>query len=110
MTQTVRTLLITMPDEEKGATLAKTLVEERLVACVNIVPKVRSIYRWQGKVEDAAETLLICKTAPDRVSALLTRVPELHPYTVPEVLVLPVEVGLSAYCDWVVDETRPLAF
>jgi periplasmic divalent cation tolerance protein len=110
MDKGIRTILITVPDEEVGARIAQQLVEERLVACVNLVPKIRSIYRWKGKVEDDTESLMICKTAQDRLSTLMTRVNELHPYTVPEVLALPVEVGLSAYCEWVVDETRPLAF
>lgn len=104
MTTGVAVVLVTAPDEEKAAALARTLVEERLIACANLVPKVRSIYRWQGAVHDEAEVLLVMKTRAERFPALAARVKALHPYTVPEVLQLPVGAGADAYLRWVLDE------
>ncbi len=100
-------VLITAPaDGEAAAKLARTLVEERLAACVNRVPGLVSTYWWQGKIEEDREELLIIKTSEDRLEALLERVPELHPYAVPEVLALPVEKGHPPYLDWLLAETR----
>jgi periplasmic divalent cation tolerance protein len=97
----VRVLLATAPDADVAARIARTLVEERLAACVNLVPQVRSIYRWQGRVEDESEVLLVIKTRADRVDALAARLRALHPYELPELLVLPVESGLAPYLEWV---------
>lgn len=110
MSSDLRTVLITAPDAATAETLARTLVEERLVACANLVPGVVSIYRWQGEVERAEEILLVLKTVAARTEELRERAVELHPYEVPEVLVLPVEGGHGAYLDWVrasVGETLP---
>jgi periplasmic divalent cation tolerance protein len=93
--------LVTCPDEATGLTLARTLVEERLAACVNVTGAMRSIYRWQGEVEEAEERLLVLKARADRLEALAARLSELHPYDVPEFLVLPVERGLGPYLEWV---------
>lgn len=101
----IRTILVTVPTEDTAVSLAKALVGEQLVACVNIVPGVRSIYRWQGKIEDEKELLLILKTQSERVDDVVARVGELHPYTVPEVIALPVLSGNPKYLDWVVEET-----
>lgn len=98
-------VLATAPDAETAKRIARTLVEERLVACVNVVSNVTSIYRWQGKLEEANELLLVMKTVSERLPALVARTKELHPYKVPEVLALPVEAALPAYAEWVVDET-----
>jgi periplasmic divalent cation tolerance protein len=103
----VRVVLVTAPPGDPAAVLARRLVDERLAACVNVVPGIRSVYRWQGQVCDDAEDLLVIKTAADRLDALVARVREIHPYEVPEVLVLPVEAGAAAYLDWVRAETRP---
>lgn len=100
----VRVALITAPDADTGARIARTLVEERLVACVNLVPGVRSIYRWEDAVQDDAEVLLVAKTAAVRAEALAARVREVHPYDVPEVLLLPVHGGSAPYLDWVREE------
>lgn len=97
-----RVVLVTVPDEAAAAALVERLVEERLVACGNIVPGMTSIYRWQGKVERAREALVIFKTTEAGAGDLIRRVPEIHPYDVPEVLVLPVESGHRPYIDWVV--------
>ena len=94
-------VLTTVPDAEAGARLARTLVAERLAACVNLVPGVRSIYRWQGQLEDASEVLLLVKTRADRCAALAARIQALHPYELPEVLELAAGGGSAAYLDWV---------
>lgn len=101
----VRIVLITVPDAETGAGLARALVEERLAACVNVVPGVRSIYRWQDGLEDDTEVLLLVKTRAERCSQLAERVRDLHPYDVPEVLELAAVGGSRAYLDWVREES-----
>ena len=101
----VRVVLITAPDAETGARLARALVEERLAACVNLVPGIRSFYRWEGAVQDDAEVLLVVKTRAERGAALATRVKELHPYDLPEVLELPAVGGSAAYLRWVEEES-----
>jgi periplasmic divalent cation tolerance protein len=103
----VRVVLVTAPDAATAEVLARALVEERLAACVNVVPGVRSIYRWQGRVEEAAELLLVAKTRADRGAALAARVRELHPYELPEVLELPALGGSEAYLEWVREESSP---
>jgi periplasmic divalent cation tolerance protein len=99
-------VLVTTPSPERAAELARTLVEERLAACGNVVPGLRSIYRWEGKVQDDAEALLVLKTTRARFEALRDRVLALHPYDVPEVLALAVEAGSAAYLAWIAAETR----
>jgi len=100
----VRVVLVTAPPRRARA-LARALVGRRVAACVNLVPGVRSIYRWKGRVEEAAETLLVVKTSAAKVPSLLAAVAELHPHEVPEGLVLPVEAGLAPYVAWVAAET-----
>jgi periplasmic divalent cation tolerance protein len=87
--------------------LARALVEEGLVACANLLPRVRSIYRWGGAVEDEAEVLLLLKTTEARLPALQARVLELHPYEVPEVLALEVAGVNARYLAWLGEATRP---
>ncbi len=94
-------VLVTTPSPGKAAEIARVLVEERLCACGNVVPGVRSIYRWEGAVHDDAEALLVLKTERRLVPALKDRLPRIHPYQVPELLVLPVEDGLAAYLEWI---------
>ena len=91
----------TFPSEDKAADIARTLVSEGLAACANLVPPVRSIYRWQGEICDERETLAILKTTRERFDALRDRLVTLHPYEVPEVIALPVEAGHAPYLDWV---------
>ena len=86
--------------------LADRLVQEQLCACVSMMPQVTSVYRWQGKVEQAEETLLMIKTLRDRVAALQQRVLQLHPYSVPEFVVVEVADGLPAYLRWIVESTQ----
>ncbi len=98
-------VLCTCPDAA-APELARTLVEERLAACVNIVAGVRSIYRWDGEICDDAEVLLVMKTAADRLEALIARAVQDHPYDCPEVIALPIEAGHAGYLDWVTAQTR----
>lgn len=104
--QTTLLVLVTAPDAERGAALGRTLVEERLAACVNILPGLRSIYHWQGAVEEESEVLLLIKTSSDLLPQLTERVKELHPYEVPEVLALPIAGGSSDYLHWLHGELR----
>jgi periplasmic divalent cation tolerance protein len=99
-------VLTTVPDREAAERLGHALVEERLIACANLIPGLHSIYRWQGEVQSEAEVLLLMKTRRARLTSLKERLPQLHPYEVPELLALPVADGLDAYCGWVVGETR----
>ena len=93
------------PDEETANAIALAVVEERLAACVNILPRVQSIYRWQGSVESAAEIPLLIKTTARNYPALEARITALHPYDVPEIVALPLARGLPAYLNWVAAET-----
>ena len=101
----VRAVLTMAPDRETAATLARTLVKERLAACVNVVPGVQSFYRWKGRIREDAEVLLIIKTQEVLTEALASRIKALHPYDLPEVLVLPAVGGSAAYLDWIEAET-----
>jgi periplasmic divalent cation tolerance protein len=103
----VRVVLLTAPDAASAERIARALVEERLAACVNVVPGLRSVYRWEGKVEDASEVLLVAKTLAERAGALAARVAELHPYELPEVLELAAVGGSEPYLAWVRRESTP---
>jgi len=96
----------TLPSADKAAELAKALVEERLAACANLLPAIRSIYRWQGKLQDENEVLLLLKTRAEHLERLKLRILELHPYEVPEVLAVPVEAGYQPYLEWLAGETK----
>lgn len=100
-TGAVRIALMTVPNADVAERMVRVLVEERVVACGNIVPGLTSIYRWQGEVERDEEVLVIFKTTTDAVPRLLERAPDLHPYDVPEVLIMPVEAGHGPYLAWV---------
>ncbi len=95
----------TCPDQATAERIAETLVDERLAACVNLVPGLTSIYRWQGQIQRDAEWLLIIKTRRTVYSLLEARLRELHPYEVPEIIALPIQAGLADYLDWIVDST-----
>lgn len=99
-------ILVTTGSESEAEKIAHTLVEERLVACVNILSPVRSIYRWEGKVQDDREWLLIIKTRASHFAAVEARVKALHSYQVPEVIALPVVDGSEKYLGWIKDETK----
>jgi periplasmic divalent cation tolerance protein len=100
-------VLVTVPSADQGAVLGRVLVEERLAACVNVLSPVRSIYCWQGEIEDASEALLLIKTRAERFERLRTRVLELHPYTCPEILALSAEAGHEGYLQWVAENVGP---
>jgi periplasmic divalent cation tolerance protein len=99
-------VLVTTPNAEVAANLAKTLVIEKLVACVSILPGLRSIYTWEGKVCDEEEVLCVGKTRRTLFAPLRDRVVALHPYQVPEIIALPLVEGSSPYLAWLRDETR----
>lgn len=98
-------IYITAPNEEEAVKISKTLVEEKLAGCINIVKDIRSIYMWQGKIEDDSEVLMIAKTQRSLFKALMTRVKELHPYTVPEIIAMPVIEGSEDYLNWLKEVT-----
>ena len=98
-----RIVLTTASSREEAKRIAKALVEERLAACVNVVHGVEAIYRWQGKVEEAAEVLLLIKTNVEKLEALETAVRRLHSYEVPEFLIFEVNGGSAAYLKWLDD-------
>ncbi len=102
-------VLSTVDTQQEAERIARHLVEERLAACVNLVPKITSIYRWKGALERATEHLMIMKTAQDRLASLTQRIKELHPYEVPEVIALSIEEGDSTYLEWIFSETRELS-
>ena len=99
-------LILTNAPPDAAASIARTLVDARLVACVNLLP-ITSVFRWKGEVQTEVEVTLLCKVGADAVERCVTRLRELHPYELPEILVLPVEVeaSLSAYVAWVRAET-----
>jgi periplasmic divalent cation tolerance protein len=94
-------VLTTFPAEGHADVLARMLIDERLAACVNILPAMQSIYRWEGAVDEATERQLIIKTAADRVDAVRQKLLEVHPYELPEILVLPVSGGSEKYLQWI---------
>lgn len=103
-------LVITnLPDRASAETLAAALVERRVAACVNVMAPCRSVYRWQGAIEQAEEHPVFAKTPADRFAALQKVIRELHPYELPEIIAVRVDAGLPAYLDWVSAETRPAA-
>ncbi len=88
--------------------IARALVDERLAACVNVVPGVISVYRWKGIVESENELMLVIKTLAERVDALKWRLLELHPYELPEVVVIPIAGGHAPYLAWLEEQVRPV--
>ncbi|HUU26976.1 MAG TPA: divalent-cation tolerance protein CutA [archaeon] len=99
-------VFVTAASTEEAAALAKTLVKERLAACGNVVSGIRSIYHWQGRIEDQPEALVILKTRAELFEALKKRVLELHSYEVPEVIAMPVAAGHKVYLDWIDSSTQ----
>lgn len=98
-------VLVTAGSAAEGDRLARALVEERLAACVSRLAGVHSLYRWQGKVEESAEELLVIKTRADSFPALEKRVRELHSYAVPEIIALPIVHGSENYLRWLGEQT-----
>lgn len=98
-------VLVTCPGRKVGETIGHTLVQERLAACVNVVPNLTSIFRWEKKIRREAEVLLIIKTRRIRLPALIRRVRGLHPYTIPEIVALPLVGGSAPYLSWLRNST-----
>lgn len=100
-------VLVTWPAGQPAEALARTLVDERLAACVNVLAEMQSVYRWEGAVQQDAERQLLIKTTADRLDALEARIAGLHPYEVPEFLVVPLGGGSERYLAWMQQATRP---
>jgi periplasmic divalent cation tolerance protein len=98
-------VLTTVANDEEGVTLVRALLERRLIACGTLMPGTRSLYRWQGKIADERETMIVLKTRSACVPALQAAFEELHPYRVPELLALSVDSGLEKYVEWITGET-----
>jgi periplasmic divalent cation tolerance protein len=98
-------VLTTLPAEADATGFAQNLVEDRLAACVSLLPLMESVFRWEGRIDRGSERQVMIKTARDRVPALWDRVRALHPYDVPEFVVLPIVDGSAAYLKWLGDST-----
>jgi len=98
-------VLVTCSSAEEAGKIASAIVEQRLAACANIVPGIRSVYRWEGKVQDDQETLLIIKTTRERFVALRAAIEKLHSYSVPEIIALPIVEGAEKYLNWIQEST-----
>ncbi len=98
-------VISTLPDREHAEKLARVLIDQKLAACVNILPAATSVYRWQGKVETASETIVLIKTTMARYPALESAIKTQHPYELPEIIAVPLVAGLPAYLAWVETET-----
>jgi periplasmic divalent cation tolerance protein len=98
--------LTNVPDMETARAVGRQLVERRLAACVNCLPQVNSIYRWQNVVEEASEITLLIKTTRERYPEMEAMIKEMHPYELPEILALAINEGLPAYLKWIEQETQ----
>jgi periplasmic divalent cation tolerance protein len=98
-------VFITASGEDEAAKISRALVEARLAGCVNIIKNIRSIYSWQGKIEDEKEVLMVAKTQKPLFDSLMKRVKELHSYTVPEIIALPITQGSEDYLKWLKEVT-----
>ncbi len=99
-------VMTTLPADADGPAFGRALLDERLAACVNLLAPMDSVYRWEGRIEEETERQVIIKTTRDRLNALWDRVRELHPYEVPEFIVLAIADGNEAYLKWVGESTR----
>lgn len=98
-------VLVTTASEEEAASIARELVNQRLVACANIIPRIRSLFRWEGQVAEEQEVLMILKSHARLFNELSSKIKELHSYSVPEIIALPITEGLPEYLQWVRNET-----
>lgn len=98
-------VLCTCPDQDSAENISQQLITTHAAACVNMIPGIRSCYRWQGQVETGTEVLLLIKTVSDRYERLQETILELHPYELPEIIAVPIEQGHQAYLDWITENT-----
>jgi periplasmic divalent cation tolerance protein len=101
----VAAIYSTVDDIKVARRISKTLVEEQLVACVNIIPRIESYYRWKGKIENEKEIIIIAKTVDKNVKKTLQKIKKLHPYDLPDIIVLPIVGGNKEYLDYISNET-----
>lgn len=101
-------IYMTAPDRETALDIGRKLVEERLVACINVVDNMSALYWWQGEVQQDTEAIMIAKTRDDLVPKLIETVVELHPYDCPCVVALPIDAGFAGYLEWIRNETQPI--
>lgn len=101
-----RLVLSTVPNEKIGKSIAKKLLQSKLCACVNIVPKLSSLYWWKGKLETAGEALLLIKTTQSKVKHLFTTIKKIHPYESPEIISVEIKEGWKPYLDWISSSVR----
>lgn len=106
MTQT-RLIYVTAPNRQEARTIARTVVEEHLAACANILGDIESFYHWEGTLENGQEVALLFKTTTGQTQALIDRVKGLHSYTCPAIVALPIEQGFGPFLDWIVAESKP---
>ncbi|MDA8100482.1 MAG: divalent-cation tolerance protein CutA [Nitrospiraceae bacterium] len=99
-------ILITTSSEAEAQRIGRALVEEHLVACANIIPAIKSIFFWEGKTQETAESLMVCKSRSALMDRITSRVREMHSYTVPEIIAIPIEGGLPEYLAWVRDTAK----
>ena len=99
-------VLSTFPETASVKSVAETLVNEKLAACVNVIPGVQSIFRWQDKIDNANENILIIKTKDSLYDELEVRIKELHQYELPEIISVPIDKGLNKYLDWISESTK----
>jgi len=100
-------VLCTCPDADTAQRLAHALVEQRLAACVSLLPGLRSVYRWQGEIEESSELMLLAKSTQERFPALRVALEDMHPYEVPEIIAIAIADGLPAYLDWLRAQVEP---
>jgi periplasmic divalent cation tolerance protein len=99
-------IMSTTPDQQTASKIAEALVEGKFAACVQVIPAITSFYRWKGKLEESGESLLLAKTSRERAEELIDKIERMHPYEVPEVIVLEAVGGAAKYLKWVQEETR----
>ena len=99
-------VLSNVPDMRTADAIARSLLQQRLAACVNILPAVRSMYRWQDSIEEAEEVTMLIKSTGGHYAEMERAIVALHPYDVPEIIAIPISAGLPAYLSWIADETR----
>ncbi|CAB3401733.1 unnamed protein product [Caenorhabditis bovis] len=99
------TVLITVPTKDVGLQISRSIVTQKLAACVNIIPSVTSVYVWEGKLEESDELMMVVKTTSEKIAQLQESVTKLHPYDVPEFIVLPIEHAAPKYASWIATQT-----